>query len=331
MAQALRSHFPESHIAIVTIPAVSNLLENHPAINERIQFDKKGIDGGLTGIMNLAGRLRKGMYDVAIVPHRSFRSAMVTRLAGIPRRIGFSKSSGSFLFTEIIRYREQVHEISRNLSLLEPLGVFTDSLALPDLYPSGTDREVVAGLLQQLQHTESLVAVAPGSVWYTKRWLKERFVELVQLLSGAGFSVALIGGKGDGLLCQEIADTSGVKDVLNAAGRLTLLQSTELIRRCKVMISNDSAPMHLAVAMRTPVVAIFGATVPEFGFAPAGVHDEVMQTHGLACRPCGIHGGNSCPIRTFDCMKNITAGQVFARVKALIETTSSHRIPNSKP
>lgn len=323
MAQALRAHFPQSYISMVTIPSVSNILENHQAINERIVYDKRGMEAGLKGITKLAGQLRERNFDVAIVPHRSLRSAVVARLAGIPRRIGFTKSSGSFLFTELVRYDEQSHEIHRNLSLLEPLGIFSSALDLPTLYPSAGDKKIVDGFLEQRRNNDTLVAVAPGSVWFTKRWLKERFVELVQLLSQAGFSVALIGGKNDVPLCQEIADNAGVKGILNAAGKLTLLQSAELIRRCRSIVSNDSAPMHLAVAMRTPVVAIFGATVPEFGFAPLGEHDEVIQTHGLVCRPCAIHGGNKCPIRTFECMKNITADHVFERVKAITEILNS--------
>ena len=101
-------------------------------------------------------------------------------------------------------------------------------------------------------------------------------------------------------------------------GELTLLQSGELIRRCRVLIANDSAPMHMAVAVRTPVVAIFGATVPEFGFTPLGEHDVVVQTLGLECRPCAIHGGTSCPIKTFVCMKDIQVADVLDRVNDIL-------------
>jgi heptosyltransferase-2 len=95
---------------------------------------------------------------------------------------------------------------------------------------------------------------------------------------------------------------------------LTLLESAELIRRCRVIVSNDSAPAHLASAVGTPVVAIFGATVPRFGFGPRGPGDIVVETEGLFCRPCGIHGGNSCPIKTFECMERILPERVFREV-----------------
>jgi heptosyltransferase-2 len=107
---------------------------------------------------------------------------------------------------------------------------------------------------------------------------------------------------------------SKVKNVFNVAGKLSLLQSAELIKRSHVIISNDSAPMHLAVAVATPVVAIFGATVPEYGFAPRGAHDIVIETKGLKCRPCSIHGGKTCPIGTFECMIAITPELVVNKV-----------------
>ena len=126
--------------------------------------------------------------------------------------------------------------------------------------------------------------------------------------------IVLIGGREDEALCNRIAVESKAVEVYVTAGKFTLLQSAELLRRCKVLVSNDSAPMHLAVAMRTPVIALFGATVPSFGFAPYGEKDIVVQTEGLPCRPCSIHGGDKCPIGTFDCMVRISAEMVFEKV-----------------
>jgi heptosyltransferase-2 len=157
-----------------------------------------------------------------------------------------------------------------------------------------------------------IVALAPGSVWATKRWPEEYYAALGRLLDDHGFSVVLVGGEDDRELCTRIADTFPGRRALVAAGKLTLLQSAELLRRCRIVVTNDSAPMHLAVAVATPVVAIYGATVPSFGFAPRGPRDRVVEREGLSCRPCGIHGGNSCPIGTFACMLEVQPGQVFS-------------------
>jgi heptosyltransferase-2 len=162
------------------------------------------------------------------------------------------------------------------------------------------------------------VALAPGSIWATKRWPAAHFVGLAKLLVDAGWALALIGGTQDRSLCDQISDAVGGKHALNAAGALNLLQSAELIRRSDALVSNDSAPMHLASAMRVPVVALFGPTIPGFGFAPLGPRDIVVERRSLSCRPCSIHGGTKCPIGTFECMIAISPGEVFRAVESLL-------------
>jgi heptosyltransferase-2 len=321
LIQVVKDFFSDAHIDVLVVPRAGDVFENHPAVRDRILFDKKGGDRGWQGLRRIASVLRERKYDLAFVPHRSFRSALLTFLARIPIRIGFDRSAGRFLFTKVVKYRRDAHEISRNLSLLEGLGIRDVSHELPRLYPSFEDQRVIDRLLVELEvvNTNNLIALAPGTVWNTKRWLKERFASLAVNLDDAGFEVLLVGGPEDRQLCAEVHQLSGSTKVYNTAGRLTLLQSAELIRRCKVLVSNDSAPMHLAVGVGTPVVALFGATVPEFGFAPIGPFDTVVETHGLRCRPCSSHGGDTCPIKTFDCMVKITHERVFARVLDVLQ------------
>jgi len=210
-----------------------------------------------------------------------------------------------------VTYRRDLHEIDRDLSLLEPLGLRPSVGELvPTLHPLQRDREAVDALLLAHQtrvarfNRDAMVALAPGSVWNTKRWPEEKFVLLARGLQDSGLDLVLIGGREDRPLCGRIA-AAVAETPLNAAGELSPLQSAELIRRCRVLVSNDSAPAHLATGVRTPVVALFGATVPSFGFAPRGPSDRVIETTGLSCRPCSIHGGHRCPIATFDCMERI--------------------------
>ena len=181
-----------------------------------------------------------------------------------------------------------------------------------------SDRSVVDGLLKEAPEGMPLAGIAPGTVWNTKQWLPERYSELVSKLRDEKSFVVLIGGENDRGLCERMAGDS--RNVLSAAGKLTLLQSAELIRRCSVLVCNDSAPMHCAVAMRTPVVAIFGATIPGYGFAPFGERDIIVETNGLTCRPCSIHGGAECPIHTFECMKAISTERVYNQVQAILSS-----------
>jgi heptosyltransferase-2 len=323
LAQVLRKRYPDAWIAAVTIPAAAGLAANHPAVNEVIVYDKRGVQKGIGGINALARNLRERSFDAALIPHRSLRSALVCYRAGIPRRVGFDRSAGRFLLTDRVPYDAAAHEIVRNLRLAAVLGVPAPGLELPSLYPSASDVAVVDGLIREWRQAGGtggdLVAVAPGSVWNTKRWPADRFAEVVRGLTKGGFAVALIGGGEDAPICSERAGAVRHMPVLNAAGRLSVLQSAELIRRCCAAVSNDSAPMHLAVAMRVPVVAVYGATVPAFGFAPAGPRDAVVETDGLSCRPCGIHGGKRCPVGTFECMLAIDPARVLDRISIILD------------
>lgn len=318
--QIVKQHFPEAEIDVVTTPVASSLLNNHPAITHVIQYDKRKTQRGLNGIISLARKLRLLQYDVAIAPHRSFRTATVLALSGIPERIGFSNTSGKIFYNHIVEYVPSRHEIERNYALLIPLGIQVKQKEFPSLYPSLNDINTVNKFLfeREIVHQDRMIAIAPGSVWNTKRWLIERYAQLALLLAHDGHEILIIGGKEDAELGSAIVEATKHKQIHNATGRLTLLQSAELIGRCKVLVTNDSAPLHIGVAMRTPVVAIFGATVPEFGFGPYGANDVVVETKGLSCRPCAIHGGKKCPIGTFECMKKIEVETVYEKVKATL-------------
>lgn len=316
LAQVLREKLPDSKIDFVTIPRAAGLTANHPAINNVIIYDKRGKDKGIIGLLRLAKQLKTQSYDVAIVPHRSIRSALLVYLAGCIKRIGFNRSAGKFLFTDVVRYPASMHEVQRNITLLRPMAILQQSKESPTVYPTDEDRKIVDKLLfdEELLDTKKLIAVAPGAVWNTKRWTEDGYIELIKKLVNGGYLVAMVGGTEDGPLCDKIIKAVGLGRVFNSAGKLSLLQSAELIKRCRVLVSNDSAPVHLAAAVNTPVVAIFGATVPAFGFGPYSEGSAVVQINDLKCRPCAIHGGNKCPIKTFDCMKRITHEMVFDKV-----------------
>ena len=280
-------------------------------------FDKRGRDRGWRGLIRTARRLRRESFDLTLVPHRSFRSALLTALAGIPRRIGFESSAGSFLLTDRVRRDTKISETQRNLALLGPMGLEPVGEA-PRVYPGREDHNRAQAFLDRHWDTvpDDLIGVAPGSVWPTKRWLPEGYAEVIRRLREKnGTSVVLLGGEQDGPLCRQIARLAG-GDVPVAAGELPVLPAAALMERCRLIISNDSAAAHLAAAVGRPVVAIFGPTVPAFGFAPAGSGHIVLEAN-LDCRPCGIHGGNRCPRGTLACMRAITPEAVLEAIDSI--------------
>jgi heptosyltransferase-2 len=320
LIKATRKLFPESFISFLLIPETKNILENNPHLNEVIVYDKRRKDQGLKNFFKMVKYVKEKDFDFAIIPHRHLRAALLVYFAKIPQRIGFNKSTGSFLFTQKVTYQNKLHEVERNLSLLNYFNNEPRDKA-PELFPSSQDFSCVSKLLQNsgIKESDKKIGVAPGSIWATKRWLPERFAEVSDLLiKKAGAKVIFLGSKEDEKLCLEIANLMQEKPVI-LAGKASILQSAAIISQCKVILSGDSAPVHIASAMKKPVVAIFGSTIPEFGFGPYEEGSIIIEKK-IECRPCGIHGKNKCPKKHFKCMTEITTQEVFEALLTILRT-----------
>lgn len=300
-------------VDVVTTPAAAPLLANHPAIRAVIPYDKRGADRGLGGFVRLARRLRRASYDAAYLAQGSMRSAALALAAGASRRVGFATSAGRSLYNVKVTYREDEHHAARLLSLAQSNGHSRD--LRPRLYPGIPERGAVDRLLALHDVDDAigdtpLVALAPASVWATKRW--PYYAELARELA-ARARIVVLGSAQDAALASEVCAAAG-PDAINAAGVLSLLGSAELIRRCNVLVTNDSAPQHLASAVNTPTVAIFGPTVPAFGFGPLARQSSTIGLETLPCRPCDRHGPRRCPLGHWRCMRDLTPSDVAARV-----------------
>jgi heptosyltransferase-2 len=303
-------------VDVVTTPAAASLLTGHPAVREVIKYDKRGAHAGLFGLTTLASRLRAARYDAAFLAQGSLRSAALALLARVPERIGFATSAGSWLYTTKVPYRDDLHHAARLLLLSRPNGREpTPDETRPSLAPGEAERRLVDDLLARngVAPGERLIALAPGSVWATKRWPYYR--DLARQLADAG-RIVIVGGRDDSALGLEIR--TAVPDAVDATGGLPMLGSAELIGRSAVIVTNDSSPLHLASAMGTPTVAIFGPTVPDFGFGPLAPSSVVVGHESLACRPCHRHGPRRCPLTHFRCMRELTAELVAEQARTLI-------------
>ncbi len=316
LVQVLKKSMPDSLIDFMCIPAVSEVLSGNPYINDLIIFDKHGTEKGVSGFRKTVNRVRENKYDTVISVQRYTRSSLIAKLSGAPRRISFETSSMNYFYTDRIPYRS-VHEIERVLDLLKPLGIEKNGLVLPELFPSDDDTKEVDKIFRGLgiKEKSEIICIAPGSVWFTKRFPEEKFVELLNKMDSEKFKVALVGGPGDTNLCERIISKTTHNEVYSFAGKLSVLQSAELIKRSALLITNDSAPLHIANAVGTKVIALFGSTVKDFGFYPVGKNDRLFEINGLKCRPCSDHGRKSCPVHTFDCMNNIPVNDIFSEIK----------------
>ncbi|HEY6088607.1 MAG TPA: glycosyltransferase family 9 protein, partial [Gemmatimonadaceae bacterium] len=244
-------------------------------------------------------------YEAAYLAQGSFRSGLIAMMTGAKQRIGFASSTGRTLYTTQVSYRPERHHAERlwSLSMSDCADPPSRNQIRPRLYPSDEDRRRVDLILRQSgSMDEPFVALAPGSAWGTKRW--PYYPELAKRLSEE-HRIAIIGTREDAAAAAQITDGLPPGRAISGIG-LPLLVSAELIGRARAIVTNDSAPQHLASAMGTPTLTIFGPTVPEFGFGPLAERHVVAGHENLSCRPCDRHGPRSCPLGHWRCMRELT-------------------------
>ncbi|MGE5306207.1 MAG: lipopolysaccharide heptosyltransferase II [Alphaproteobacteria bacterium] len=317
----IKRRFPSSHLSVICSPLAAELLHDHPDIDEIIADDKKGSDKSLMALWRKGRLLKQNGYTLALTPHKSLRSALLLYFADIPYRVGFRESKGWFLFHARPHRRVGRHDIERTLSILEPFGIEPkDCLRNLSLPMTPESHGAMARLLDSLsiKADKLLIGINPGSVWPTKRWSASGFARLIELLKQKyDCAVLLFGGPDDVSIAGQIQDLCGHAAV-NLAGKITLRQLPAALSACHVLVTNDSAPMHIAVARNVPTVAIFCATTPALGFYPYSA-DAIVVEKQLDCRPCGSHGGRRCPLGTEDCIRLIPVERVLCAVDELLE------------
>jgi len=312
---ALRQRFPESHLAFLGTPAGAGLIEGFPGVDEFISYDKRGREKGLAGLKQKARELADRKFDVAVSAHRSARTAVLLYLAGIERRIGFGPSALPWLYHDLVPWDPWTHEIERDLGLMGPLGGppedFDARPRMPEFEPAGED------LLGPADGGPK-VGICPGSVWPTKRWSARGFAAVADMLGeNFGASVYLIGSADDVEVAAEV-ESAASAEMVNLTGKTGLREWTCAIKAMDLVITNDSAPTHIAGALDVPVVVVYGPTTPGQGFAPRGGKGKVVEISGLDCRPCGKHGAKRCPEGHMKCMELIRPDYVEAAARSLL-------------
>jgi len=226
------------------------------------------------------------------------------------------------LYTQRVDRPREVHETLRNIGLLAPYGVDPSQAPTRPLLPvTGEEANHVFGILgiDLPRGKGPVVIVAPGSVWGTKRWLADRYGALIdELVTRLGARVIMVGGTTDREQAQKVLDACNAR-VLDMVGLTDLRELCALVRKADLVVTGDSAPMHVAWAFDIPTVAIFGSTVPELGFAPSSERCRIVELRGLECRPCSDHGPKSCPLGHFQCMTGVSVEMVFRACCEMIE------------
>ena len=318
----IRRCFPEAELDLLCTPRATSLVDNNPDLDHIVADDKRGEGRGLKGVWRKVMELRRRRYTLALSPHKSLRSALLLFLARIPCRIGFRQSAGWFLYHHRVNRDTRLHDVDRNLSLLQAFGMDPSrsqkKLRIEvDSHTRQSVERIWNALGIEQQDGGLIFGLNPGSVWPTKRWSVEGYANLmVQLKKKYRCEVVLFGGPEDREIADRIQELSGHVG-FDLVGRTSLRELPCAVERCDVFITNDSAPMHIAVARGIPVVAVFCATTPSLGFYPYASRATVVQKE-LSCRPCTSHGGRRCPLGTADCIHLVKSEDVLRGVEQVI-------------
>ena len=322
LVSKIKEKYPDSDIYYLTTPLGKEILKNNPKIKEIIVYDKRGKDKRFRAFISFVRKIRKLKIDVCLTPHRYLRSSILSFLSGAKIRIGYDIASLSFVFNKKIKYDRTKHEVEKLLSFIDD----SPNRYELEMYPSEKEKIKIDTILKNFSQNKKIILIAPGSKWFTKRWPEEYFKTLIQnLVKRDDLLIVITGGKEE----KEIELNLDSK-VLDLRGEISLLELAELTKRAILVVSNDSAPIHITSAFpNTRIVGIFGPTVKEFGFFPWSKNSKVFEINGLYCRPCAIHGGNFCPEKHFRCMREITPDLVENEIYNYITGIDSKKVKSN--
>ncbi len=307
LIECLSNEYPNAKIDFLMKYGYEGIYRRHPKLHHVIVWDKS--EKKYQRLWELIKIIREKKYDAIINLQRFASSGLITALSGSKIRIGFNKNPLSIFYTKSVKHEigkgeGNPHETARNLKLIESISSCKD--AKMQLYPLQEDYAKVSQY-----KTSAYITVAPASLWFTKQYPVIKWIDFASKLD-KDIRIIFLGSAKEKQLCNTIIDKSEHKNSLNLAGSLNLLQSAALMKDAMMNYVNDSAPMHLASAMDANTAVIYCSTVPQFGFGPLAKNSTIIETKKkLNCKPCGLHGFNTCPKKHFDCATTIETEQLL--------------------
>lgn len=309
--RALHQRFPKAEIHVATRTEYAPLVFPSPWVNRVQTLDRKEEKGFVAYLKGI----RQEEYDLVVDLHATLRSRMIAQASGAGMILRYRKAvlgRRTLVAFKAKKAFQAKQVVDRYLECLSPLGIEKPSRQ-PEVV---LDSKEKAFGREFLGKSGPFIALVPGAKHATKRWLKDGFVEVgKRLWQEDKVGIVVLGSDEEKGLVREVV--RGIGEGAKEACGLGLRQMASVLGSCKVVLTNDSGPMHLATAVGTPVAALFGPTVEDFGFFPLGERNIVLERH-LSCRPCSLHGTEECPEGHFKCMREITAGEVLGAVRGVL-------------
>jgi heptosyltransferase-2 len=325
----LCARFPQARVQVITAPAGAELfrLSMERGLwdeTERLSvhvFEKRGLHAGWAGQRDFLRDLKggEGSPDGVFCLQRSFRTASLAWLSGAEERIGFSSGAASFLYTRAVArsWANGRHEIEKNLDLLR---AFDEPGQSMEPWAVKGAPSLLRAPRPLLVPKDPAVVLSLGSPWPTKRWPVENALPLVRALVDDGMRVQLVGDASAQPLAAEIKAQLPSLLIEDHCGRTSIRSWVDLIAEARAVVSGDSAAVHVASDLDVPVIALFGPTLPDFGFAPWRRGSLALGVDNLECRPCDIHGPKQCPRGHHRCLRELDGARVHRALANLVES-----------
>jgi len=320
MLRALRAANAGGEIHLLCKERYAGLFDGNTFVS-RLHLVRRG---DLRELAAIRSDLVRERYDTIIDAHNVIRSNLIFRTMRAPRKIQIQKDEirkWLLIACKRNRYERPVTQFDRYGAIAGKLGISIPPSCESLPIPEAAGRSAQTALRPVLDGGRPLVAMAPGARWPTKMWPAEHFSRVASLAAKNGCSVILIGGAEDRAASAGIAENASPAP-LDLMGRLSILESAAVLAKCDALITNDSAPLHLAEAVGTPVVALYGPTVREFGYFPR-LPGSVALDFDLPCRPCSRNGARRCPYGTKECLAAIRPKEVLEALRTVLEERKS--------
>lgn len=323
LLRILRKKLPDTQIDFLIKKEYAELVKFNPNLSNVIEFNTAE---GFKGLYKIANDIKENNYDIVLDLHNNLRSNYI-KLFSKARYYSVNKRVMKRLILikfKVNLYSNYISVADRYLETISFLNVKNDNQGLDLYYPETALVELDKKLkYNNLKDHNYIIGVAPAAKHNTKIWEKEKYVQLLTLISNKFDPfIFLFGSKSEENYINSIADAIkknvNKECVANMAGKLSLIETAALIDKCLVVITNDTGLMHMASARKRKVVAIFGSTVKEFGFFPFGTESIVIENNNLKCRPCSHIGRDKCPKHHFKCMRDISVERVLEAYKNIL-------------
>ncbi|MBN2564881.1 MAG: lipopolysaccharide heptosyltransferase II [Candidatus Eisenbacteria bacterium] len=312
--EALGRSFPNASLTVAIKRRAGDVLLGNPFVDETIVYDAVGNYHNPGWIWRLARSMRQRKFSLSVDLTGDYRSSWMVLASDPAFRVGFNRVGMGFLLDRRMPYRAPGHVVDHLLSVVEPIGATADDPS-PRLYLSDEERRDAEELLSAvgLASGRALAALAPGANWLLRRWPPERFGALARwLVDRHGLATVIVGSRDDVGLAETVVRASGGA-ATSLAGRTSLRVAAAVAARASVFVGNDSGPLHMAAAVGTPVVGLFGPNTP-LRFAPRGAPSRVVYS-SFPCSPCGQRG---CSRTGETCMQAISLDEVKSKLDSLL-------------